>query len=220
MEQKPERKIANLWGGIIATIALIAIIVAVWLDYTTALWRETVILSGIAAGLLTFVLTAFFIERWMDRREHKSWLPVTRLALTDLLHTVCDDTKSDIRRGKFVVRTLEMPEPVTKESLEALLVTVVEERDTITNALARWASFLSASADVQTLMTHLAYLSEGLDILRDVVLETEDDPSPAQLKKLQRSLDLYDNGMSLVLTELQSQISTIDPVIKLPQTGL
>ena len=42
-------------------IALLVIILALgvlWLDFQTGLWQEIVILSGIVAGLMTFVMTA------------------------------------------------------------------------------------------------------------------------------------------------------------------
>lgn len=217
IEGQQSGRSGRFWGVFSAVAAIVAMIVAVWMDLATRWWSETVIISGIAAGLLTFVLTAFSIERWMDRRDHRNWLPVTRLALTDLLHTVCDDELSDIRRGRFVKRALEMPNPITDESLERLLDQVVEERDLITDSLARWASFLAASADVQMLMTHLAYLGEGLDTLRDVVLETENDQSDAQIQELENALRLYSEGMDLMIRELQIQIEKVTPVVRVAE---
>ncbi len=202
----------RIWGIVAAIAAVLGMVVAVWLDLATGLWTETVIISGIAAGLLTFVLTAFSIERWMDRRDHRNWLPVTRLALTDLLHAVCDDKLSDIRRGQFVPRELKMPEPLNEEGLERLLDQVVAERDLVTESLARWASFLAASADVQMLMIHLASLAEGLDTLRDVVLEAELDLNPGTAAELEVALAAYRKGMGLVIQELRTQIAQAEPI--------
>lgn len=91
-------------------VFLIAMIVfVIWLDIARGWWAETVILSGIASGILTFFLTALFIERWMANREHRKWVPVTRLALADILHSMADDDQSDISRGHIVARSLTIP---------------------------------------------------------------------------------------------------------------
>lgn len=91
-------------------IFLLAMIVfVIWLDIARGWWAETVILSGIASGILTFFLTALFIERWMANREHRKWVPVTRLALSDILHAMADDDQSDISRGRIVARSLKIP---------------------------------------------------------------------------------------------------------------
>ena len=206
MPNPNSRYTGKIWSIAAAAAAVVGMVAAVWLDLATGLWTETVIISGIAAGLLTFVLTEFSVERWMNRRDHRNWLPVTRLALTDLLHATCDDRLSDIRRGHYVARDLHMPDPVDKAGLELLLDQVVAERDLLTDSLARWASFLAASADVQTLMIHLAALAESLDTLRDEVLEAEEDLTPENVRELEDALKAYRQGMSLVIQELHAQI--------------
>ena len=163
-------RMASIVAGLVTLVGLIVII---WLDLTSQFWQEAVILSGIAAGLLTFLLTALFLDDAVARREHRKWYPVTRLALTDLLHTIADDDKSDIRRGQIVPRSLPDIVSPSREDLDVLLASVVSERDEITVVLARWAQFLASSADVQDLMIHLADLAESLDDIRDEVVAIE-----------------------------------------------
>lgn len=158
----------------LGTIALILLIVVIWIDVATNMWQQTVILSGVAAGLLTFLLTALFLDGAVSRREHRKWAPVTRLALSDLLHTIADEGKSDVRRGKIVARTLPVEVDPTVANLDTLLRDVVIERDDITTVLARWAQFLASSADVQDLMIHIADLAENLDYIRDEAVEIEE----------------------------------------------
>ena len=71
MPSKRIRRALDITAGALIILLLIGII---WLDITSGVWAETVILSGIAAGLLTFLLTALFIDRWMAAREHRKSL--------------------------------------------------------------------------------------------------------------------------------------------------
>lgn len=189
-----------------ALFMVLLLVFIVWLDITSGVWAETVILSGIAAGILTFFLTALFIERWMAAREHRKWSPVTRLALTDILHTLADDEHSDIRRGHIVPRTLSIPDHPTREQLDFLLHEVVRERDEITAALARWAQFLAASADVQDLMNHIADLAESLDNIRDCVVELESGTQNTNEGEADLHLELatYAAATDRVITEISS----------------
>ena len=195
------RRALNIAGTVLVVLFMVFV---VWLDLHSSFWQEAVILSGIAAGILTFFLTALFLERWMANREHEKWLPVTRLALTDLLHTVADDDESDIKRGHVVPRNLEMPEVLDKESLDALLHQVVEERNEISKTLARWADFLAASADVQDLMVHVANLAQSLDDVRDAVieLETESVPTAEAVPNLQEAISAFDTANQGIVDEI------------------
>jgi hypothetical protein len=60
MPSKRIRRALDITAGALIVLLLFGII---WLDITSGVWAETVILSGIAAGLLTFLLTALFIDR-------------------------------------------------------------------------------------------------------------------------------------------------------------
>lgn len=158
---------------IAASLSIAVIIAIVWADIASGVWQETVILSGIAAGLLTFPLTALFLERWLARVEHKKWQPVTRLALTDILHAIADDEHSDIHRQHIVPRSIRVPDAWSSQSLHNLMRQVVHERNNLTHALARWSGFLAGSADVQGLMNHIANLAEELDDIRDAAVEAD-----------------------------------------------
>lgn len=169
-----KKSVTKFFSVSIGTITLVLLIAVIWIDVATNMWQQTVILSGVAAGLLTFALTALFLDGAVSRREHRKWAPVTRVALTDLLHTIADEDQSDVRRGKVVARSLPVDVEPTLANLDALLVSVVEERDDITKVLARWAQFLASSADVQDLMVHVADLAENLDNIRDEAVDVED----------------------------------------------
>lgn len=191
--------------NIIGTLLVVAFIVlVVWLDLRSSFWQEAVILSGIAAGILTFFLTALFLERWMNNREHQKWLPVTRLALTDLLHTIADDDASDVKRDRVVPRELHMPAELTQESLAALLRQVVTEREEISTTLARWAEFLAASADVQDLMIHVARLAQSLDDVRDSVLQVEAKgvSSPEAIANLKVAILAFNSANKGIIEEI------------------
>src|SRR5690606_9685424 len=125
---------------LLAALIILGGLVVLWLDFKTGLWQEIVILSGIVAGLFTFFMTALYIESWMARANHRRWQPVTRLALTDLLHSLADEEKSEISRDEVVARSFD---PASDPA--ALLDQVVIERRQITESLARWSSFLAAS---------------------------------------------------------------------------
>ncbi|MFM9379135.1 hypothetical protein ACJMNC_16410, partial [Gordonia sp. VNK21] len=63
--------------------ALALVLVIVWLDISTNVWSEVVILSGLAAGLVTFILTVMVLDKVVSRSTERRWAPVTRLALSE-----------------------------------------------------------------------------------------------------------------------------------------
>lgn len=198
----------RVWNTVAAILTLICLVAIVWLDVHSGFWQEMVILSGVAAGLVTFLLTAFFLDDAVARREHRKWFPVTRLALTDLLHTIADDAHSDLLRRRIVARTLPTAVQANTADLDSLLQSVIIERDEITAVLARWAQFLSSSADVTDLMVHIAALAEHLDRVRDEVLEIEaelaetSDAAQTDLAKLHRHLANYNTSTAMTIQEL------------------
>lgn len=158
----------------VLTVAVtLAIIGVIWLDLATGLWQQAVILSGIAAGLLTFLLTSMFVERWLRRAEHRSWFPVTRLALTDILHALAEEETSEISRGIVHPVQFTPDDGTTLEPSDDLLTRIRAERDGLSAVLSRWGGFLAGSADVNTLMDHAADLARELEDFRDSVLEAE-----------------------------------------------
>lgn len=195
-------------AGITAAVVLVAIVI--WIDVATGLWQDTVILAGIAAGLLTFVLTAVFLDRWIAQNDHNRWLPVTRLALTDLLHGLADDESSELSRGMVVPRRLAVAEVMRPSDTEALLHAIVAERREISEVLSRWAGFLAASADVRPLMVHMAGIAECLDRIRDDALEYETAPPGSQdgdRTDLLRTVDEYHHAVEGAIGELATLLS-------------
>lgn len=168
---------------ILGFTALVVVFVgAIWIDLATGVWQQAVILSGIAAGLLTFLLTALFFERWMAGADHRRWLPVTHLALTDLLHALGDEERSELSRGIVVPRSID-----PDAGHDAVLAGIHRDRREISHALARWSGFLSASADAQTLMDHVAQLALLLDEARDAVIDADDAPEDVALRDTARA---------------------------------
>lgn len=200
--KRRRRRIAQL-AGLLVVIGAFGI--TIWIDLTTGLWQQAVILSGIAAGLLTFVLTALFFERWMASADHRRWYPMTHLALTDLLHSLADEEKSHFGRGTITPRTLD-----AVGDYESVLATIVKERHRLSHALARWAGFLSASADVQALMDHIARLALLLDAARDAVLEAEAAPTdPAAQAAMGEALRTVDDAIRASAAEIEQTLEAL-----------
>lgn len=197
------RKVLQIIGLVVIALLFVG---ALWLDVNTNLWQQAVILAGIAAGLLTFLLTALFIDHWTARSAHQRWLPVTRLALTDLLHALSDEERSEISRGEIVARS--MKSSYTSDHHE-LLAAIATERHQITHALARWAGFLAASADVQDLMDHIAELALLLEEARDAVLKAEKAPnsSPAQ-EAMHASIAAVDGSIQSAVNSIEETLGT------------
>lgn len=173
-------------------------IVVLWLDVKTGLWQEIVILSGIVAGLFTFLMTALYIESWLARANHKRWQPVTRLALVDLLHALADEEQSEFSRNHIEPRSLN------PDDHRQLLHQLVEERKQVTEALARWSSFLASSADVQQLMVHIADLAEQMDAVRDTVLESEKSGNDTGRREVNRLVGEFNETARATVDEIRS----------------
>ena len=101
-------------AGVIAILALIIVVIVV--DIHTTLWQELVILSGLVAGVITFLLTTFFIDRILQRSQRARQAPLRRLALVELLHALADDDHSQLMRG--ILRVRQLPEPTANSSKE------------------------------------------------------------------------------------------------------
>lgn len=143
----------------LALVATAMVVVTVWVDISTDLWREYVVLSDLAAGIVTFALIALVIDRLIARATHERWAPVTRVALGDLRRRlVAEDSPDEF----LAVRRLPTPDEDPR-TLDELIEAAAAERDALAGVLARWASFLSASADVLNIMDAIAEVSERLD---------------------------------------------------------
>lgn len=203
--------------GVIMALALVAVIL--WIDIATGLWQDYVILSGLAAGVVTFVLTALIVDRVVARSTHERWAPVTRLAMSDMLHAVADDEQSEIAHGKIVPRQLS---PVLSDSAEAvpeqiarIRQDVVVERERLASALAGWSTFLASSADAADVLDHTAEIAERLDLIRDAALEVEHDVSAATLTELNHEIELFNTAVRSLVDEMRRVIESTNRISRL-----
>ncbi len=203
------RHVLTIAAGIAVAATMTLVI---WLDISTGIWEDVAILSGIVAGLLTFLLTALFLDRILTRAEHERWLPVTHLALTDLLHGLAQD-ESATHRGCFSPRRLAMPsgQGASRAPLERLLVQVRTERAELSVVLARWSAFLAVSADVEAFMSHVAEITADLDAVRDAVLDLERRPDATAAARLGSTIERYNARVGAAVEELQSLLAATSP---------
>lgn len=193
---------------VVSAIVLVGLII--WLDVSTGVWNEVVILSGLAAGLVTFILTVMVLDKIIARSTAKRWAPVTRLALSEFLHAIADEEHSEISRGKIVPRSL--PQLSTDDMNHAGFVheireQVVSERVLLTNTLSRWAGFLASSGSTEQVLVHIADIAMQLDRVRDAALEVELDPGSANLEALNTSIHCYNEILLALEAELQARIN-------------
>ncbi len=169
--------------AVIAALAVVAIIL--WIDIATGLWQDYVILSGLAAGLVTFILTALILDRVIARSTHRRWAPVTRLALTDMLHALADDEASELAHGKVVPRLIGPVAPAASvDALIDLRHRILDERRILTDAIALWSTFLASSADATDVLDHGAEIAERFDLVRDAALEAQSAPPQSEAAAL------------------------------------
>lgn len=193
-----------IWVGAVTVIAII-----LWLDVTTGLWNELVILSGLAAGLVTFLLTVLVLDRLIARSTARRWSPVNRLALTEFLYSIADGERSEISRGEIVPRMLSHIDADTTDlsaDLHALREQVVRERALLSEALGTWAQFLASSGDNDQVMREIAEVALQLHRVRDVTLEVEDHRSSTSLAELAEQTQRCNESMTKLEAELRARI--------------
>lgn len=203
-ERTLRRRRVTRWAGSAGIVALF--VVAIWLDLATGLWQQAVIVSGIAAGLLTFLLTSLFFDHWTARADHQRWAPVTHLALTDLLHALADEGHSRLSHHEIVPRTVS----ALRSDATASLGAIASLRSTVTVALARWSGFLAASADVRPLMDQVAALALRMDTARDAVLAAVDRPDdPAAQGAMRLELAAVDRTVRTAIAEIETTLERL-----------
>lgn len=160
-----------------AIAALILIGVIIWLDVFTSIWQDMVILSGLAAGFVSFLLTTVFVNRFLQRQLEARWAPVTHMALTSILHQLADEEHSDLSRGEITPRTLSVPTATDqhklKRELAQLRKQVLKEQNHLSGVLGTWSNFLTSTGDNTDILRSAAELALQLDQVRDVALEVE-----------------------------------------------
>ncbi|WP_147918133.1 hypothetical protein [Ruania zhangjianzhongii] len=154
--------------------AVIVIAVVIWVDVMTPVWQNLVIIAGLVAGAVTFLLTTLFIDRFLQRAARRRWAPVTRLALTEMLHQLAADDGGDAQRRAEPHR---LPIPAGTGGPQALLAGTAElrtavrsERSRLSTALVTWWALLSSIPDTEEIIRHTADVALLFDGVRDASL--------------------------------------------------
>lgn len=192
--------------------ALVLVGVILWIDFTTGVWNELVIIAGLAAGLVSFLLTVTVLNRIMVRSNERRWAPVHRLALSEFIHAIADEDRSEISRGKIVARTLPVivadadPKDLAF-SLQELRRQVIREREQLSDVLSRWAEFLVSSGDYEDTLRHIADIAWMLDKVRDVSVDVEESISETSIEALNSEVISCNERIAALEEELQHRIS-------------
>lgn len=192
--------------------ALVLVGVILWIDFTTGVWNELVIMAGLAAGLVSFLLTVTVLNRIMVRSNERRWAPVHRLALSEFIHAIADEDRSEISRGKIVARTLPVIVADTDPkdlafSLQELRRQVIREREQLSDVLSRWAEFLVSSGDYEDTLRHIADIAWTLDKVRDVSVDVEESMSETSIEALNSEVTSCNERIWALEEELHHRIS-------------
>lgn len=193
-------QIASIIGG------LIVVVVILWIDIATGLWQEVVILSGLAAGLVTFILTVVVLGRILENNTARRWAPINRLAVTEFLHAIVDDDASEIAHGQFVARSIDVPPDMQPASLVTLRNQVVEERRALSDALSRWTSFLASSGDNEAILLNIAEIALQLDRVRDAALKAERLGDQTSVAELRSKITVCNEHSAALVNELRGRL--------------
>lgn len=194
-----------LWVGAFAVIAVI-----LWVDISSGFWQDLVILSGLAAGLISFLLTVFVLDKVLARSAAKRWAPVNRLAFTEFLHALADEEASEISRGEIVTRLLPQTNGLSAhddETLHELREFVVTEHRLLADLLSRWAQFLASSGENEEILLHIADIALAFDKVRDASLEVESQRDDASLVGLRREIDQCNTSLVALTDELRQRLA-------------
>lgn len=203
-------------AAVIGSIVVLGVIL--WIDIATGLWQDLVVLAGVAAGLVTFVLTVLVLDRLVARSTARRWAPVTRLALTELQRVMADEEKSEISRGDIRPRLL--PRPPTTDAdlsqwLHELRELVMRERSQLANVLGMWSSFLASSSDNEDLLIRIADIALQLDRVRDVSLEVEEGGSDGDLSHLTHEITTCNDHFTGLVDAIETRLdTTVQPLIQ------
>lgn len=197
--------------GLLAGLIVVAVII--WLDVASGVWQDLVVLSGLAAGLVTFLLTVLVLDRVVARSTARRWAPVNRLAFTEFLHALADDEHSEISRGRIVTRSLRPPSGIPSspdyiDELHRVRTTVVRERARLSDTLSRWAPVLASSGDNETILVHVADIALALDTIRDAALQAESSRDVADHEILCREIDAGNARLRALADELAGRLDT------------
>ncbi|MDO5676094.1 MAG: hypothetical protein Q4G35_01160 [Propionibacteriaceae bacterium] len=194
---------------IIGSVVVIGVIL--WIDIATGLWQNVVILAGLAAGLVSFLLTTLVLDRMLARHQARRWAPLNRLALSEFMHAMADEDASEISRGHVVMRSLpeiqsSLGSPGLHAELAELREQVVREREQLALALSMWAEFLTSSGDNETILNHAAGIALRLDEVRDAAVAVEHEGTQETLVELRREIVNCNHHFDTMAQELHSRI--------------
>ncbi len=192
--------------GVVVVVGII-----LWLDIATGVWSDLVVLSGLAAGLVTFLLNATIIDKLIARSAARRWKSVNRLAVSEILHLVADERTSEIARGKIVPRLLPLASrdadpDVCIAQLEHLRDQVMYERSRLAETLSRWAQFLISSGDNETIMEHIGDITWQLDLVRDAALEAELQIDESSFDALNVQISICNDAIVALECELRDRL--------------
>lgn len=203
------RKRQHVYHIVLGIFAIILSGVIIWIDIHTGFWGDTVIVSGLAAGLLMYLATVFIGDRITHKSEVENWLPLTRLALANILHTMTDDDLSEGVDGKMVPRSITLPDQLNDSSIDQLSQEVVQERNEIATTVSRWAAYLAANADVQDLILKIADNGSELDDIRLAIngwrAANPNDRTQAEVR-LHKEVNDYNELIADTVTGLQRML--------------
>lgn len=207
--QRVWSRVSNIVVGLAAGVVVAVII---WFDVTSAIWQEVVILSGLAAGFVTFLLTVFVLDKVLARSTARRWAPVNRLAFTEFLHALADEDRSEITRGQVTPRTIDEPRFHADrrrydDELERLREAVVTERRRLADLLGRWAPFLASSGANEVVLLHVADIALALDRIRDISLEAESAHTEESHRELCAEVAGCNARMGMLTDELQTRLA-------------
>lgn len=191
------------------------IVVIIWIDVATGLWQDLVILSGLAAGFVSFLFTSLVVKSFVERSTQRRWAPVNRIAVTEFLHSIADDNRSQVAHGIIVPRSLTPPNlnlygSALVSELTQLRETVALERSALSDALSRWAEFLMNTGDNERALRHVAAIAFQLDRVRDTALEYEALPDEARATALLTEISRCNEQFALLVAELTAQLAADD----------
>jgi hypothetical protein len=191
--------------------ALVLMAIILLIDIKTSLWQEVVVLAGLAASVVTFLLTYLVVNRIHGRVVERRWARVTRMALTDLLHGLADEEQSELSRGVVVLRSLPVPQASgddahLKEQLDALLHQVVSERRLLAERLGIWSEFLASSGNNDAIMQAVADVSLQLDAVRDTVVEAEKHSPTAPLTEVHAAVNQCNEHLTGLAAAIEDRL--------------
>ena len=155
------------------TAAVVVIAVVIWVDVMTPVWQNLVIIAGLVAGAVTFLLTTLFIDRFIQRATRRRWAPVTRLALTEILHQLNDGSGDEARPRRLPTPDATSGPQVLLAGTEELRGAVIAERSRLSTALVTWWALLSSIPDTEEIIRHTADVALLFDGVRDASLDLD-----------------------------------------------